>query len=493
MTKIIDVSDKTEPLPSWYNLPLSEPDIDPDKPVFDTGDGARKEPMTLVELEAAVIPAFQAQQRKYKPKPIKYESPEDYDARVREEHRVENARYYQGRPRPTGSETQRRSVNRLGRLVGEHGAHKIQGAYGAFKDAPTDTPAPTFQPPPEETAGYCGYCNKAIQYRGPRAMRADAKFCSVPHRDAFRYREAQRTKFNKLFNDYWETAAGKAEAILQADARHVAVVEMVASAKRAGIEAEFFATPTGVMARSDNPLPPIRAIALSNAEPYRIRADRYGRDLWDRRVAEQSIEVQTSEVPELGAILYTFSFPALQPGAIGKARWLSVGFLGDPGTGWNDGYPTQEQQEAIDSERAKNAAENAKWQREWRARAARRERAQAERIARGDLTGTTSARDAHAEEKMRNLLARSDRDVIIAEYKEAKDWFGLREFYAACRQQAEELVRATPDKRKPAALPPGREGNQRRRREDHRALLPAPVQNPNDLKPKLAFSGDNSN
>jgi hypothetical protein len=149
LTKLIEVSHEAEPLPKGYNLSPPEPEIDPDQPIFDRGDSARKEPMTLAELEAAVIPGFQAQQRKYRPKPIKYESPESYDARVREEHRIENSRYYQGRPRSTGSETQRRSVNRVGRLVGDHGAHKIQGAYGKLKDDTPDAPVPTFQPAPE--------------------------------------------------------------------------------------------------------------------------------------------------------------------------------------------------------------------------------------------------------------------------------------------------------------------------------------------------------
>jgi hypothetical protein len=416
-----------KPLDEAFSRPR-EPEIDPDKPIFDHGDSARKEPMSLAQLEAAVIPAFQAQQKKVKLKPVVVYTPEM--------HRQLDSKYYSGRPRSTGSETQRRSVNRLGRAVGEHGAHKIQGAYGSFKDAPVDAPVPTFQPAPEAAQGYCLECNKAIPLRGPRRMRPDAKLCSEAHSKAFRRREAQRNEFNKAFKDYWETAQGKAEAVLQADARHAAAVEMTASARRCGIDAEFFATPTGVVARSDNPLPPIRVMARSKAEPYRIRADRYGRadrDLWDHRYAEQPLEVQTSEVPEIGAILYTFSFPARQPEAVGKWRSLSVGFLGDPGDFWNDGYPTQEQQEAIDSERAKNAAENAKWAREWRAGAARRERAKAERIARGDLTGTTSAWKAHQEERMKNLLARPDHDVIIAEFEEAKDWDGLREFYRARR------------------------------------------------------------
>ena len=53
MTKIIDIPD-------------DEPEPEIDKPVFDTGDGARKEPMSLAQLEAAVLPGFQAQQKPYK-------------------------------------------------------------------------------------------------------------------------------------------------------------------------------------------------------------------------------------------------------------------------------------------------------------------------------------------------------------------------------------------------------------------------------------------
>jgi hypothetical protein len=420
MTKVIDIPDDEPEKP------------EPEKPVFDTGDGARKEPMSLAQLEAAVIPAFQAQQRKYKPKPIKYEyeSPEDYDARVRQEHRIEDSRYYQGRPRATGSETRRRSVNRLGRLVGEHGAHKIQGAYGAFKDAPVDEPTPTFQPAPETTMGYCHFCNRTI---GP-GMKAGSKFCSDAHRIAFHRQEDHRHEFNKLFKDYWETAAGKAEAVLQADARHVAAIEMKESAERAGIEAEFFATPTGVMVRSDKPLPPIRFKVLST-----IDHPKYG-----AFPAEQPLEVQTSDVPELGATLYTFSFPMHLPGHIGKMVGLEASFLGDPGIyEKRNGYLTLEQEEAESREKVQADAAYLQFERDQDARAARRERAQAERIARGDLTGTTSARDTHQEERMRNLLARPDHDVIIAEFEEAKNWYGLKEFYRARRRQELKNSRVT--------------------------------------------------
>lgn len=479
MTKLIEVSDEAEPLPKGYGFPSPEPEIDPDKPIFDRGDSVRKDPMTLAQLEAAVIPKFQAQQRKYKPAPIKYESPEDYDARVREEHRVADVRYYQGRPRSTGSETQRRSVNLLGRAVGEHGAHKIQGAYGKLKDDTPDAPLPTFQPAPEETAGYCRYCNKAIQYRGPRAKRADSEFCNEAHSKAWRRREAQRNEFNKLFNDYWETAAGKAEAILQADARHVAVNEMMASAKRAGIEgAEFFATPAGVVARSDSPLPPVRIEKM-----FRKEHAQYGW-IWVR----ERLDAQISDVPELRATLYAFSFPSRLPGAIGKFASLEVTFLGDPGILCErNGYLTPEQEEAAARDKAEAEAMSQWWGAECRRRNAKRDAAQAARIARGDLTGTTSAREAHAEERMKNLLARPDHDQIIKEFEEAKDWWGLREFYAA------KWEASVPNKPKPGGLPPSRAGTSRRRRERHRASLPALVRNPNALKPQLAFVRDKSN
>ena len=426
MTKIIDIPDEKPEKP------------EPEKPVFDTGNSVRKEPMSLAQLEAAVIPAFQAQQRKYKPKPIKYKSPEDYDARVREEHRIADSRYYQGRPRSAGSETQRRSVNRLGRAVGEHGAHKIQGAYGKLKDDIPDAPEPTYIPAPEQTAGYCLECNKTIPLRGPRRMRPDAKFCSEAHSKAFRRREAQRHEFNKLFNDYWETTAGKAEAILQADARHVAVVEMQKSAARAGIDgAEFFATSAGVMARADNPLPPVRFKVLKTIDQARAWTYRY-----------QPIEVNVSDVPEIGATLYAFTLP-VPPDHIGRMISLEVTFLGDPGIFWEcNGWPTPEQEAAEAREKAEAEANYQLWAAEHRRLNAVHDAAKAARIACGDLTGTTSAREAHAEERMKNLLARKDHDVIIAEFEEAKDWYGLREFYAAKWNAS---VRIAPNKPKPAA------------------------------------------
>jgi hypothetical protein len=412
MTKVIEVSDQAEPLPKWYNLP-PEPEIDPDKPIFDRGESSRKEPMSLAELEAAVIPKFLASQRKTKLAPVVVYTPEM--------HRQMDSKYYSGRPRSTGSETRRRSVNSLGRLVGEHGAHKVQGAYGAFKDASADDPVPIFQPAPEVAMGYCHWCNRAIRKAGTRA---GTKFC--PDKPAcaraYRYREGQRNEFNKAFKDYWETAKGKAEAVLQADARHAAAVEMTASARRCGIEADFFATSAGVVARSDAQLPPARFKAM-----FKIDHPEYG--AWP---AGEALDVQISDVPELGATLYAFSFPMQQEGAIGKVRSMDVMFLGDPGPDgyWGDDYLPPEQAAAKARRKAEDAAEFERW----KAGYARRERARAERKARGG-PGTTSAREAHQEERMRNLVARPDHDVIIREFEEAKDWGGLRDFYQAKRQQ----------------------------------------------------------
>jgi hypothetical protein len=396
MTKVIDVSeDEPQPrFPKTLTLPASD-----DRSVFDTGRISDVEPMTLVELEAAVIPKFVASQRKTKLAPVVVYTPEM--------HRELDSKYYSGRPRSTGSETRRRSVNSLGRVVGEHGAHKVQGAYGAFKDAPADAPVPTFQPAPETTMGYCHWCNKAIRKAGTRP---DTKFCpdQPACARAYRYREAQRNEFNKAFNDYWETAQGKAEAVLQADARHAAAVEMTASARRCGIEADFFATSAGVVARSDTPLPPARFRAL-----FKIDHPKYG-----AMSAGQLLDVQISDVPELGAVLYAFNFPLQREGAIGKLRWMEVMFLGDTGTDWGDGYLTLEQIEAEAHRKAEDAAEFKQWKAGW----ARRERARARRKARGG-PGSTSAREAHAEERLRNLLARPDHDQIIRDFEEAKDWW----------------------------------------------------------------------
>ena len=408
MTKLIDVpEDEPQPrFPKTLTLPASD-----DRSVFDTGRISEIEPMSLAELEAAVIPKFLASQRKTKLAPVVVYTPEM--------HRQLDSKYYSGRPRSTGSETRRRSVNSLGRLVGDHGAHKIQGAYGKPKDAPADHPVPTFQPAPEVALGYCHWCKKAIPKTGPNRRRAGALFCSDAHSKAFRRREEQRNEFNKAFKDYWETAQGKAEALLQADAHHAAAVEMTASAKRVGIDAEFFATSAGVVARSDSPLPPARFKAM-----FKIDDPKYG-----ALAAGTPLDVLISDVPELGATLYAFSFPTQQDGAIGKVRWTEVRFLGDTGTDdwlWSDGFLTPEQEVTQARRKAEGDAEFERW----KAGHARRERARAERKARGG-PGTTSAREAHQEERMKNLLARPDHDVIIAEFEEAKDWCGLREFYQA--------------------------------------------------------------
>jgi hypothetical protein len=417
MTKLIDVSeDEPQPrFPKTPTLPASD-----DRSVFDTGRISEVEPMSLAELEVAVIPKFLASQRKTKLAPVVVYTPEM--------HRQMDSKYYSGRPRSTGSETRRRSVNSLGRLVGDHGAHKIQGAYGKLKDDAPDASVPTFQPAPEVALGYCHFCGGAIPRSGPNRRRADAKFCSDAHSKAFRRREEQRNEFNKAFKDYWETAKGKAEAVLQADARHAAAVEMTASAKRVGIDADFFATSAGVMARADTPLPPARFRAMS-----KIDHPKYG-----AMAAGTPLDVQISDVPELGAVLYAFSFPMQQEGAIGKLRWMEVMFLGDTGTDgdFGDDYLTPEQEA---SKARRKADADAEFER-WKAGHARRERARAERKARGG-PGTTSAREAHQEERMKNLLARPDHDVIIAEFEEAKDWWGLREFYQARKASVRDKTR----------------------------------------------------
>ena len=52
------------------DIPEDEPETDLDNPIFDRGESTRKEPMTLAQLEAAVIPKFLASQRKTKLKPV---------------------------------------------------------------------------------------------------------------------------------------------------------------------------------------------------------------------------------------------------------------------------------------------------------------------------------------------------------------------------------------------------------------------------------------
>ena len=343
-----------------------------------------------------------------------------------------DSRYYQSRPRSAGSETQRRQVNKLGRAVADHGAHKISGSYGKFRDEIPDAPTPAYQAAPEVAMGYCHFhlCKKAIPKAG---MRADARFCSEAHSKAFRRREAQRNEFNRQFKNYWDSARGKAEAKLQADASYLAAVEMKESARSCGIDgADFFATPTGVVAQSNTPLPPVRIRAMSQAE-----GDGYG-PKWNGQV----LEVQTSDVPELGAILYTFAFPSLQPNALGLIRCIEAQFLGDLGTErslWVDCYHTPAQEEEDRLRRAKLEAERAKERLDAHTRRATWERAEAQRKARGG-PGTTSARKAHAEERMRNLLARP-RHEVIAMFEEVRDYDGLKEFYAALRRVKNQLVR----------------------------------------------------
>jgi len=76
------------------------------------------------------------------------------------------------------------------------------------------------------------------------------------------------------------------------------------SAARGGLEgAAFFATPVGVMGRADEALPPARFKVTSN-----IDDPRYG-----ALPVQNVIEVQTSPVPELGAVLYTFVTPRGRP------------------------------------------------------------------------------------------------------------------------------------------------------------------------------------
>lgn len=387
-----------------------EPKKVDDTSIFDRGEGARKEPMTLAQLEAK-IPEWNAKQRKTKLKPIV--------VYTREMHRALDAGNAAYRKRAAGSETARRSQQRLGRIVGDHGAHSIRGLYGTPKDALPDAPAPTYQAAKEVAQGYCHHCHKAI----PRAgNRPDTKFCpDKPNKPsckrAFQYREKLRNEANKHFADYRQSLHAKAEAELARQVIHGAVKEMTASAARAGIDgASFMATPAGVLAPAGIPLPPIRCLARSWVDHPRLGAVPKVRP----------VEVTITPAPEYGAMLYAFDFPPVQDGDIGLVREIEVRFMGDLGGLDYDGYPTPEQEAESARLDAQADAEFAVW-RVRQAERARRERA---RIARGG-PNTTSARQQHADERMRNLLARPDHDRIIAEMEADGCWDDLRDFYRA--------------------------------------------------------------
>jgi hypothetical protein len=375
MTKIIDIPEEPEP-------PLE------DKPVVDAGDGAAKEPLSMAELEARTL-EWTAKQKKFKPAP--------HVVYTRRMHKEADAKYYSGRPRSMGSETQRRSVNRVGRAVADHGAHSIRGAYGASKDTPKADPVPTYTPAPKAALGYCRECSKAIPRVG---MRIDAKFCCEAHSKAFRRKEKVREEANKAFRDYHQSAQAKAEAVLSQEAYHAAAREMQDSAARVGLEgAAFFATPVGVMGRADEALPPARFKVTSN-----IDDPRYG-----ALPVQNVIEVQTSPVPELGAVLYTFVTPPRQANEIGKQIGIEVYFEGDPD---EDAWSSKPASRSVTDIQMRHGASYSRW-----------------------LPGTNRSAQLQAEERMRNLLARPDHDVIIAEFEEAKDWFGLREFFKARNRQ----------------------------------------------------------
>lgn len=410
MTKTIDIPEDPSP------------QDDPDKPIFDRGEGARKEPMTLAQLEAK-IPEWNAKQRKTKPKPIVV-----YTPKMHRELDAGNAAY---RKRAAGSETARRAIQRLGRIVGDHGAHSIRGLYGTPKDAPKDAPLPTYQQPKEVAQGRCAHCNTALPKVG---VRPDIKFCpDKPCQRAFQYREKLRNEANRHFKDYRESAQAKADAELAARALRFAAADMTASAIRAGITgATFMATPTGILAPAGIDLPPVRCRIFANKDDARLG-----------RVSTQRLaEVKLTPVPEHGAVLYEFDFPFRRPGDIGKEIAIETRFMGDLGAPdhfgqgcWkHDAYPTPEQEAVLVREKAREQAEEEAWRIEFRAQQARREADRVARKARGG-PGTTSAREAHAEERMRNLLARPDHDRIIAEMEADGSWEDLREFYRARRAQ----------------------------------------------------------
>jgi hypothetical protein len=317
MTKIIDIAEEPE-----------KPE--PEKPIFDHGFAADEpltQPMTLAQLEAK-LPAFQRPKKLLK---LPYLSPEAYDQRERAADAKANARGYRGRA-GVGSSAHR-AAQRVRSCISADGL-STRGAYGSFKDALADDPKPTYQAAPETTMGYCRECNRAIPRVG---MRADAKFCCEAHSKAFRRKEALRHEANKAFRNHYESAAAKAEAELSDEAYRIAALQMSESAARAGIDgATFFATPSGVMGRVDEALPPARFWSIAN-----IDHPHYG-----PFPTEIVIEVQATPVPEYGATLFSFTFPALPQGAIGRLVALTVRFLGDPGTGWGDEYLTPEQEEA---------------------------------------------------------------------------------------------------------------------------------------------------
>jgi hypothetical protein len=118
------------------------------------------------------------------------------------------------------------------------------------KTRPPKPPAPA----PEPVAGYCRECHKALPRYGIRA--GTTMFCQDNGGKcgkAFRQREANRDKLNRVFKDYEQS--NQADRMLSI--HHVAARSMSNSAYRCGIEATFTATVDGVLATHENPLPPI--------------------------------------------------------------------------------------------------------------------------------------------------------------------------------------------------------------------------------------------
>jgi hypothetical protein len=200
----------------------------------------------------------------------------------------------------------------------------------------------------------CAHCNKPLPYR----MKVTTKYHPSCRTAADRARAASIER-DRVFRT---VAQDKADAAQRLESYRVVAFEMQESANRIGRDdVTFFATPGGVIAAHDAPLPPIRVRVYGPADPRRVEmrvADRnyttqhpdivelirtatlaldpIPRSMWELR--ESELERRRPDIalltgPERRVALY-----AIDDSDLIESGHLEFRFKGDCGTGFGDDF-----------------------------------------------------------------------------------------------------------------------------------------------------------
>jgi hypothetical protein len=405
------------------------PGSDQDKPVFDRGEVTKMAADTPQLWEFETPPPMPPVRKKIK---VQYKTREQYNAqemRTRAEHERMNSRYY-SRRQPIGS-SGHKAVQSIRGFANANNLSVVGGFSPLEPDLAPDPVAIPQAPvaPPEAVLGYCRECHGAIHY----GLRADAKFCCEAHSKAWRRRNAKYEEANKAFADYQQSAQAKAAAARALNVYSLAAGEMRDSAARCGNDAIFIPTTGGIVAIHDALMPDVRLRVCSLLETggdflrptsvtVEVKAESRNLTTDHPDVIDLLNTVDAKVDGERSATIFTFELPPYLPEHAGKMS-IELRFKGDPGTGYDDEYDPPEPTPAEKAARHASMLERLRSVTD----------VQMRHTSSHWLPGTGASAKRHNDERMRNLVARPDRETVIAELLEAKSYDLLRDFHRACR------------------------------------------------------------